>query len=508
MLDVKIRMEDLEDIVDIYADFEVELGYTVDTLEEAIEYMEDELSGKYKEKFIEIFKQQVNEINNFRENVIELHKLIIDVIDHVNHIVNVDNEQIYFEYDEEQFKKLVDRTEEQLDSNSYEYKRISQMSYGFERWYSSEQRKINIHIDNNQTLIPQTTSSIEKGLRIHDDKKVLHHNYKVMQKLDNALQDINFDDEIEKLQEVHKKLNKLELLNEYRTLAEVPTFDPISTSISNLDAIVSIISKKIKSSTPEWIEKLITDGKLNKEDIHVTVDGYLGIDVPITELFTAYYGADQFDYVSESMRERLSRWRLYGINTSDGYKYSLYKFDYDAGIAVSFVEITPEILNNVLNAKTDDELNASLHIVLTGSEKTPRLSIPFMPNLNGDSELAGYFSNIETTGSYKIIDDYLTYLLENYAEGNTVIVNGTTIEINDINNLSTEEINNILAATTGNSSIYSFAAENKYHADHFRMEAGVVTNAGKGEEKVSGITDGYLIEGSKEVNEQRKYHEK
>ncbi len=40
------------------------------------------------------------------------------------------------------------------------------------------------------------------------------------------------------------------------------------------------------------------------------------------------------------------------------------------------------------------------------------------------------------------------------------------------------------------------------------MEAGVVTNAAKGEEKVSGITDGYLIEGSKEVNEQRKYHDK
>ncbi len=251
MLDIKLRIEDLEDIADIYADFEAKLGYTVDKLEEAIEYMDDELSGKYKEKFIDIFEQQINETNNFRESAIKLHKFVTDVIDDVNDTVDVDNEQIYFEYDEEQFKKLVDKVEEQLDSNSYEYKRISQMSSGFEEWYKSEQRKLSIHIDSNQTLISQTASSVEEGLRLHDDKKVLNYNYKVMKKLDNALQDINFDDEIAKLQEVHKKLNKLELLNEYSSLDEVLSFDPITTSILNLD---SIVSKEIKSLTPKWIE--------------------------------------------------------------------------------------------------------------------------------------------------------------------------------------------------------------------------------------------------------------
>ncbi len=119
------------------------------------------------------------------------------------------------------------------------------MSYGFEEWYSSEQRKLSIHIDSNQTLISQTASSIEEGLRLHDDKKVLNHNYKVMKKLDNALQDINFADEIEKLQEAQKKLNKLELLNEYSSLGEVPTFDPITISIPSYDSIITAISNKV-----------------------------------------------------------------------------------------------------------------------------------------------------------------------------------------------------------------------------------------------------------------------
>ncbi len=266
MLDIKVRMEDLEDIEYIYADFEKELSNTASTLEEAIEYMEDELSGEYKEKFIEIFEHQIKETNNFRESAIELHNFITSIIDDINDTVDVENEQIHFEYDEEQFNKIVDTAEEQLDSSSYEYKRIVQMSAGFEDWYSSEQRKLSIHIDSNQTLISQTTSSIEEGLRLHDDKKVLNHNYKVMQKLDNALQDINFDVEIEKLQEVQKKLNKLELLNEYSSLPEVPTFDPISTSIPSYDVIVSTISKEIKSSTHERIGKIIRGNKLNFEE--------------------------------------------------------------------------------------------------------------------------------------------------------------------------------------------------------------------------------------------------
>ncbi|WOO88808.1 hypothetical protein R2F61_07985 [Mollicutes bacterium LVI A0078] len=132
MLDIKLRMEDLEDIEEIYSDFEMELGFTVDTLEEAIDYMEDELSGKYKEKFIEIFQEQIKQINEYRESAAELYKFVSTVIEDINDSVDIENEQICFEYDEELFKKLVDNAEELLDSNSYDYKRIVEMSYGFE----------------------------------------------------------------------------------------------------------------------------------------------------------------------------------------------------------------------------------------------------------------------------------------------------------------------------------------------------------------------------------------
>ncbi len=247
MLDIKLRMEDLEEIEDIYSDFEMELGFTIDTLEEAIEYMEDELSGKYKEKFIEIFQEQINQLTEYRECAIELYNFVSTVIEDINGTVDIEDEQICFEYDEELFKKLVDNAEELLDSKSYDYKRIIEMSYGFEDWYNKEQNKLSIHIDSNKTLISQTASSIEEGLRLHDDKKVLNHNYNVIKKLDNRLQDIKFDREIEEFEEMKKKLNKLELLNEYSSLGEVPSFNLITTIISDFDSIVSTISKKIST---------------------------------------------------------------------------------------------------------------------------------------------------------------------------------------------------------------------------------------------------------------------
>lgn len=275
MLDIKLRMEDLEEIEDIYSDFEMELGFTIDTLEEAIEYMKDELSGKYKEKFIEIFQEQINQLTEYRESAIELYNFVSTVIEDINDTVDIEDEQICFEYDEELFKKLVDNAEELLDSKSYDYKRIVEMSYDFEDWYNKEQNKLSIHIDSNKTLISQTASSIEEGLRLHDDKKVLNHNYNVIKKLDNKLQDINFDREIESLVELQTGLNKLELLNEYVGVQSFNGFDAISISnVRDVGAAVKSLNLTESDLNKMYLKSNMKDGKYDSHFIKIQQDEY------------------------------------------------------------------------------------------------------------------------------------------------------------------------------------------------------------------------------------------
>lgn len=293
MLDVKLQLEDLEDIERIYSDFETELEFTINTLEEAIEYMEEELSGKYKDKFIELFQEQINQISEYRESTSELHKFVSDVIEDINDTVSVENKQIYFKYDEKQFKKLVDNAEEQLDSNSYDYKRMVEMSYGFEEWYKSQQNKISIHIDSNQRLISQTASSIEEGLRLHDDKKVLNHNYNVIKKLDNALQNIKFDAEIEELQNVQRNLNKLSLLNEYNNLMPFSGFNVVNTAIHS-ELAVSFVKKRNNDFSFEDFADLYASLAINYDGkrFKMTADVY-GVKNALIRLQELGYTRDQ-----------------------------------------------------------------------------------------------------------------------------------------------------------------------------------------------------------------------
>lgn len=293
MLDIKLQLEDLENIEGIYSDFETELEFTINTLEEAIKYMEEELSGKYKDKFIEIFQEQINQISEYRESTSELHKFVSDVIEDINDTVSVENKQIYFKYDEKQFKKLVDNAEEQLDSNSYDYKRMVEMSYGFEDWYKSQENKISIHIDSNQRLISQTASSIEEGLRLHDDKKVLNHNYKVIKMLDNTLQNIKFDAEIEMLQGIQKKLNKLSLLNEYNNLVPFSGFNVVNTAIHS-ELAVSFVKKMNNNLSFEDFADLYASLAINYDGkrFKMTADVY-GVKNAFIRLQELGYTRDQ-----------------------------------------------------------------------------------------------------------------------------------------------------------------------------------------------------------------------
>lgn len=92
MLVIKLRMEDSEDIKQIYSDFEMELGFTINILEEAIEYIEEDLYVNYAEMIIEMFQEQVNQVSDNKKYVTGLYKLGSNVFEDINYAVNFINE--------------------------------------------------------------------------------------------------------------------------------------------------------------------------------------------------------------------------------------------------------------------------------------------------------------------------------------------------------------------------------------------------------------------------------
>lgn len=442
MLDIKLRMEDLEDIKEIYSDFEMELGFTVDTLEEAIEYMKDELNGKYKDKFIEIFQEQISQINEYRESAAELYKFVSTVIEDINDTVDIENEQICFEYDEELFKKLVDNAEELLDSSSYDYKRIVEMSCGFEDWYNSEQNKLSIHIDSNKTLISQTSSSIEERLRLHDDKKVLNHNYNVIKNLDNKLKNINFNKEIEELHELQTGLNKLELLNEYVGVQSFNGFDSLFiasigdipgglASVGAMKDLQTIKKDSIKKSTIsfsqnelgggyknysmyEWID---SQGKLHQFFFRPNPDYgfYATISVPNGVIINdgehdIFVSHQNYDEYKNKYKVQLENKGIY--SEKDLYEIAKYNASKEGSIAVA---------------------KASLEAI--------KYDYPEFSNLT-DDELIQEISNIPITGIVSLTRNLLRsgYTLDDYAkeiQGHAqLFINNIGVESSEIADIS------------------------------------------------------------------------
>ena len=262
-------------------------------------------------------------------------------------------------------------------------------------------------------------------------------------------------------------------------------------------------------NTPKIFEFLLSNTNIEKSDILKTSDGFYMVNRSISNILSS---KDIFDF-PDSIGERLGcdhffdDWFLYAVPNDNDYTYSLLKLreqEYDAkdgspadgdtpGVTISFISFDCEILINCLEDPTDEnrkKLNIEINRVVAYRGQ------------HHHNALKRYFKNPQSEGSYLVADTYIK-TIASYAEGGYlrvpefykeivqqsisyknsskfarlphfieslnkaagyVICDNEKIYIKNRESLTDHEQLAILAMHTGNTSVYSFAAEVEYHA--------------------------------------------
>ena len=262
-------------------------------------------------------------------------------------------------------------------------------------------------------------------------------------------------------------------------------------------------------NTPKIFEFLLSNTNIEKSDISKTSDGFYMVNRSISNILSS---KDIFDF-PDSSGERLGcdhffdDWFLYAVPNDNDYTYSLLKLreqEYDAedgspadgdtpGVTISFISFDCEILINCLEDPTDEnrkKLNIEINRVVAYRGQ------------HHHNALKRYFKNPQSEGSYLVADTYIK-TISSYAEGGYlrvpefykeivqqsvsyknsskfarlphfieslnkaagyVICDNEKIYIKNRESLTDHEQLAILAMHTGNTSVYSFAAEVEYHA--------------------------------------------
>jgi hypothetical protein len=262
-------------------------------------------------------------------------------------------------------------------------------------------------------------------------------------------------------------------------------------------------------NTPNIFLSLLSDMRIENSDIARTSDGFFMVNKSIANILST---KGIFDF-PDSSGERLAcskffdDWFLYAVPNNDDYTYSLLKLreqEHDAedgspadgdtpGVTISFISFDCEILTNCLADPTD------------GNRKKLNCEINRVVAYRGQSHhkaLKRYFKNPMSEGAYLVADTYIK-TIASYAEDGVlgvpefykeivqqsisyknsskfarlprfieslnkaagyVICDNEKIHIENRESLTDHEQLAILATHTGNTSVYSFAAEVEYHA--------------------------------------------
>ena len=262
-------------------------------------------------------------------------------------------------------------------------------------------------------------------------------------------------------------------------------------------------------NTPNIFKLLLSDMCIDKSDITGTSDGFFMVNKSISNILST---KNVFDF-SDSSGERLAcskffdDWFLYAVPNDNDYTYSLLKLreqEHDAedgsladgdtpGVTISFISFNGEILMNCLADPSDEnrkKLNTEINRVVAYKGQ------------HHHNALKRYFKNPKSQGSYLVANMYTKYIAsfavneclavpERYKEivqqsisykysgklarlpcfvealnkaAGRIVCDNESIYLENREELTEYEALAILATHTGNTSVYSFAAEVEYHA--------------------------------------------
>lgn len=260
---------------------------------------------------------------------------------------------------------------------------------------------------------------------------------------------------------------------------------------------------------PRNFHFLLSDMYITKSDIAGTSDGFYMVNKSIEDILAS---RDIFDF-PDSSGERLAcskffdDWFLYAVPDDTDYSYSLLKLreqEHDTeygspadgdtpGVAISFISFECGRLLDCLANPTDEnrtKLNTEINRVVA------------FRGQHHHKALKRYFKNTQSQGSYLVANTYARHIAsfaengclavpEHYKEivqqsisykysarlarlprfidglnraAGRVICDNENIYLANSSELTEHEILAILATHTGNTSVYSFAAEVEFHA--------------------------------------------
>ena len=262
-------------------------------------------------------------------------------------------------------------------------------------------------------------------------------------------------------------------------------------------------------NTPNIFRFLLSNMCIEDLDILKTTDGFFMVNKSVADILST---KGVFDF-PDSSGERFAcskffdDWFLYAVSNDNDYTYSLLKLreqEYDAedgsaadgdtpGVTISFISFCGEILIDCLLDPTDEnrkKLNCEINRVVAYKGQ------------HHHKALKKYFKDPSSQGSYLVADIYVNTIVSYVANGTLnvpkfykeivqqsisyknsvkfarlpnfvaalnkaagrVVCDNENIYIKNREQLTKYEFLAILATHTGNTSVYSFAAEVEYHA--------------------------------------------
>ena len=260
---------------------------------------------------------------------------------------------------------------------------------------------------------------------------------------------------------------------------------------------------------PKIFRHLLSDMCIDKPDIAKTSDGFFVVNKSVANMLSA---KDIFDFPDTS-GERLAcskffdDWFLYAVPNEEDYTYSLLKLreqEHDTedgspadgdtpGVTISFISFDCEKLTACLAVPSEEnrrKLNAEINRVVAykGQRHHKALKRYFAnPQSQGAYLVAmiytRYIASLAQNGCLAVPEHYKKILQQSISYKNSqkrsrlprfieslntaagrVVCDNTKIYIENSEELTEFESAAILATHTGNTSVFSFAAEVEYHA--------------------------------------------
>lgn len=260
---------------------------------------------------------------------------------------------------------------------------------------------------------------------------------------------------------------------------------------------------------PGFFRFLLSDTNIEKSDIFGTFDGFFMLNKSIASILSVKGILDFPDSSAERLDcdKFFDDWFIYAVPNEDDYVYSLLKLreqEYDAkygsladgdtpGITISFISFDCELLLNCLADPTDEsvkKLNFEINRVVSykgqrhnkalkkyfknpkslGAYLVANTYVNFIASCADNGKIAVpefYKEIVQQSMSYKNIAKFarLPRFIENLNKAaGRIVCDNENIYFQNIEKLTEHEALAILATHTGNTSVYSFAAEVEYHA--------------------------------------------